>query len=355
MICIVSARSPSCSLCDRSGRHASPRVQGERRFRVLDFQQGLPYSWRASNSCRSKPQSSSEIEARALNLKRLAAEAIALLPQAPAELANAIQSLESPSTLVDLVASFMDVKASEKSAAARDARSQGASGPGVASCCAPYRGAAAAAPDRRADARSHRRAPARRSCCASRCTRSRRSSARKASPAEEIAGAARSDRQGRHAGGSTRAGRQGAEAPGAHVGRERRVLDAAHLARLDDPAAVVEARRGSDRHRERASRPRRGSLRARQDQAAHPRVPRRAQAESAGPQPDPVLRRSARRRQDLARPEHRARTGPEVRAREPRRRARRGGDPRPSAHLHRRAAGQHHPGHRARRARATRC
>jgi hypothetical protein len=57
-----------------------------------------------------------------------------------------------------------------------------------------------------------------------------------------------------------------------------------------------------------------------------------------------VLRRAARRRQDLARPVDRARHGPQVRARQPRRRARRGGDPRPSAHLYRRAARQHHPG-----------
>jgi ATP-dependent Lon protease len=56
----------------------------------------------------------SDVEARALNLKRLAAEAISLLPQAPAELSNAIQSVESASTLGDLVASFMDVKPAEK-------------------------------------------------------------------------------------------------------------------------------------------------------------------------------------------------------------------------------------------------
>ena len=55
-----------------------------------------------------------EIEARALNLKRLSSEAISLLPQAPAELANAIQAVESPSALADLVASFMDIKSSEK-------------------------------------------------------------------------------------------------------------------------------------------------------------------------------------------------------------------------------------------------
>jgi ATP-dependent Lon protease len=44
----------------------------------------------------------------------LAREAVELLPQAPAELSNAVQSLESPSALADLVASFMDVKAEEK-------------------------------------------------------------------------------------------------------------------------------------------------------------------------------------------------------------------------------------------------
>jgi ATP-dependent Lon protease len=49
-------------------------------------------------------------------LKRLAAEAVSLLPQAPAELANAIQSLESPSTLADLISSFMDIKAGDKQA-----------------------------------------------------------------------------------------------------------------------------------------------------------------------------------------------------------------------------------------------
>ncbi len=67
--------------------------------------------------------------------------------------------------------------------------------------------------------------------------------------------------------------------------------------------------------------------------------------EPAGQGADPVLRRPSRRRQDLARPVDRARHGPQVRARVARRRARRGRDPRPPAHLHRRAAGQHHPGH----------
>jgi len=89
-------------------------VQGERRFRVLDFQEGLPFMLARVEYLGESPHATPDIEARALNLKRLAAEAISLLPQAPAELSNAIQAVESPSALVDLVASFMDVKAPEK-------------------------------------------------------------------------------------------------------------------------------------------------------------------------------------------------------------------------------------------------
>jgi ATP-dependent Lon protease len=89
-------------------------LQGEQRFRVLDFQPGLPYLMARVEYLPEKAQSSSQIEALALNLKRLAVEAIGLLPRAPAELANAVQSIESPASLVDLVSSFLDVKVSER-------------------------------------------------------------------------------------------------------------------------------------------------------------------------------------------------------------------------------------------------
>jgi ATP-dependent Lon protease len=91
-------------------------VQGERRFRVLDFQNGLPFMLARVEYLNEPGNASSEVEARALNLKRLAAEAISLLPQAPAELANAIQAVESAANLADLVASFMDIKPAEKQA-----------------------------------------------------------------------------------------------------------------------------------------------------------------------------------------------------------------------------------------------
>ncbi len=89
-------------------------VQGERRFRVLDWQNGLPYMVARVEYLPDPGNVGSDVEARALNLKRLSAEAISLLPQAPAELSNAIQAVESASTLADLVASFMDVKPAEK-------------------------------------------------------------------------------------------------------------------------------------------------------------------------------------------------------------------------------------------------
>jgi len=89
-------------------------VQGEKRFRVLDFQEGMPFMMARVEYIADAATTSNEVEARALNLKRLASEAVSLLPQAPAELANAIQAVESPSALVDLVASFMDIKALEK-------------------------------------------------------------------------------------------------------------------------------------------------------------------------------------------------------------------------------------------------
>ncbi len=63
--------------------------------------------------------------------------------------------------------------------------------------------------------------------------------------------------------------------------------------------------------------------------------------------PDPLLRRPARRGQDLARPVHRPGPGPQVRPHLAGRRPRRGRDPRPPPDLRRRHARPHHPGHPA--------
>ena len=69
----------------------------------------------------------------------------------------------------------------------------------------------------------------------------------------------------------------------------------------------------SRRHRARPQDPGRGPLRHREGQGAHPRVPGRPRPEAEPEGPDPLLRRAARRRQDLARPLDRARARPQVR------------------------------------------
>ena len=108
-------------------------------------------------------------------------------------------------------------------------------------------------------------------------------------------------------------------------------------------AALGRQDRRALRHRRGRGDPRGGSLRPQEDQGAHPRVPRGAGAHEEAQGPGPLLRRTARRRQDVAREEHRARDRAQVRAPVARRRARRGRDPRPPPHVHRRAARQAHP------------
>src|SRR3954471_5386604 len=56
-------------------------VQGERRFRALDFQEGMPFMVARVEYSADPQTSNNEVEARALNLKRQAAEAVSLLPQ----------------------------------------------------------------------------------------------------------------------------------------------------------------------------------------------------------------------------------------------------------------------------------
>jgi ATP-dependent Lon protease len=91
-------------------------VQGERRFRVLDFQPGLPFHLARVEYLPGANAAGADVEARAINLKRLALEALELLPGAPVELANVVQSMDSAEGLADLIASFLDVKPADKQA-----------------------------------------------------------------------------------------------------------------------------------------------------------------------------------------------------------------------------------------------
>jgi ATP-dependent Lon protease len=94
------------------GHHAI--CQGERRFRILDFLEGYPFLAARVERIPEVEATTRDIEARLLNLRNQALEVLQLLPQTPAELVNAVQSVTSAAALADLIASFMDITPQEK-------------------------------------------------------------------------------------------------------------------------------------------------------------------------------------------------------------------------------------------------
>ena len=88
--------------------------QGEQRFRVADYLSGWPFFVAKTERIPEPSPTSNEIEARFVHLKGQAIEAIQLLPQAPNELLTAIQGVDLPGGLADLVATFMDATPDEK-------------------------------------------------------------------------------------------------------------------------------------------------------------------------------------------------------------------------------------------------
>ncbi len=88
--------------------------QGEQRFRTLDYLSGLPFLAARFDLIPDQVTTDANVEARAALLKQKAIEAIELLPQVAPELAPALQNMESPSALADMVAGLIDIKPSEK-------------------------------------------------------------------------------------------------------------------------------------------------------------------------------------------------------------------------------------------------
>ena len=124
------------------------------------------------------------------------------------------------------------------------------------------------------------------------------------------------------------------------VGRGDRL---AQLPRLAHRGALVQEVAREPRSEARRRDSARRSLRPREDQGPHPRVPRRPRAREEAEGDDPDAVRTSRSRQDLARQVDRQGDEPQVRAAVARRRARRGRNPRPPAHLHRRVPRPGHP------------
>jgi ATP-dependent Lon protease len=88
--------------------------QGEARFQIVEYLSGWPFLVARVLRIPEPDAKTSEIEARFVNLKAQAVEAIQLLPQVPQDLLAAIQSIETPSALADLTTAYMDVKPDEK-------------------------------------------------------------------------------------------------------------------------------------------------------------------------------------------------------------------------------------------------
>src|SRR5882762_9411462 len=89
-------------------------VQGESRFRVLEFLEGWPFLVARVAMIEQPPAEGPEVEARFLQLKERAIEAIGLLPHVPDELVGVVRGIESASVLADIVANLIDAKNEEK-------------------------------------------------------------------------------------------------------------------------------------------------------------------------------------------------------------------------------------------------
>jgi ATP-dependent Lon protease len=91
-------------------------VQGQSRVRVLEFLDGWPFMVARVASVETSEDMTPEIEARFLQLKERAVEALQLLPNVNEELASVVQQIKSPALLADMVANIMDVTPAEKQA-----------------------------------------------------------------------------------------------------------------------------------------------------------------------------------------------------------------------------------------------
>src|SRR3954469_25019580 len=94
-------------------------VQGQSRFRALEFLEGWPFLVARVQYIEQPEEKEAlprDLEARFLQLKAQAVEAIQLLPNAPEELAVVVQGVTSPALLTDMVANLLDIKLEEKQA-----------------------------------------------------------------------------------------------------------------------------------------------------------------------------------------------------------------------------------------------
>ena len=311
--------------------------QGEQRFTVLDYVNREPFYVARIEPHKESTVLDREIEARGLNLREKALEAVQLLPQAPAELTTAIRSIESVPSLADVVASFMDLKTNEKQdlLATFDLKTR--------------LDRLLAHLNRRIDVLKMSRQIDER-------TREAFDGRQKEAVLRERLRQIKKELGETDASGEELGGlRKAITEAGMPVEAEEGALrELARLERMPDGAAEYSMTRSyldwliampwSKTDVEQVDIERARAI-LDEDHYGLEKVKRRIleflavrKLNPEGPQPHPVLRRTAGRRQDLAGPQHREGPRPGVSAREPRRSARRGRDSRSPSHLHRLAA-----------------
>ncbi|MCM2341175.1 endopeptidase La [Rhodoferax sp.] len=89
--------------------------QGQQRFRVLAYLDGFDFMVaRVERIVETAAEGDREIEARYVQLKERALDVLQLLPKVPQEMLQAVQDVDSPGMLADLVAAYVDIKPAEK-------------------------------------------------------------------------------------------------------------------------------------------------------------------------------------------------------------------------------------------------
>jgi ATP-dependent Lon protease len=89
-------------------------VQGRRRFRIEEFIETDPVIIARVTMLEESVPKTKEFEARILNLRQEAVRALALLPEPTSDLRLTIERVEDPLTVIDMIASTLDLPTAEK-------------------------------------------------------------------------------------------------------------------------------------------------------------------------------------------------------------------------------------------------
>jgi ATP-dependent Lon protease len=89
-------------------------VRGVQRFRVLRFLEGWPFLVAQVQYVPDAAATDAEVQGRALALKQRALETLQLLPQVPAEMIAAMQAIDEPAEIADVISGVIDIPVEDK-------------------------------------------------------------------------------------------------------------------------------------------------------------------------------------------------------------------------------------------------